>query len=108
MPGPIQELVDYLDSEALKKESKQFKTGRIRTFLREYYRINRPFIDSVADHYILLHNIYASYPEKSCKEPYFTSVAKKTYSVILRDDNYYIDLSRQRITKSRKPSSENV
>ena len=105
MSGTLEELSSYLDSEGNKKESKQFRTGKIRTFLREYYREYRADINNTPDHYISLHEIYLSYTDKNCKESYFNGVARKAYPTILRNDVYFIDLSRQKITKTRRPST---
>lgn len=98
MPGTFEELDIYFKSEEEKKRSPKFRAESIRTFLRDFYSANR---DKKQVEVHFLFEVF-SLVNKECKESNFISITKKAYITFKNENGLMVDLSRQRVVRTRK------
>lgn len=95
----IKDLVDYFESEAIKKADGGFLSEKIRKFVREYYgREHKTPVSIYA-----LYNAFKISNEIDIKDSYFRGVIEKAYSCFINDEGIqYVNLNQQKKLRLRK------
>lgn len=97
---PVDDLIEYFESEAKKKADKGFLSERIRNFAREYYKRTRKAKVIVW----ALYNAYTESTGETVKDSYFRGVIEKAWITEVDNDTgiQYVDLSKQKKLRLRK------
>jgi hypothetical protein len=100
MPEPINDLIQYFQSEALKKADGGFQSERIRRFIRDYYS---KFKEEPRVVVYALYHAYVRISDEEVKESYFRGVVEKAWKTEIDESNIqWVHLNKQLPLRLRK------